>query len=183
MNNSRFFLYKRKNSKNWYVQFKLNNGLYSSGKSVMTTDKSEAEYKVLRWLHDNVPFSKTTENTTPKHDLLINAAIENLRRTTLCQDDVSRILELFKKRGLFEGTHIPKKNKTTFINFLNQFWDYETSQYIQDKLSHGHKIGQRRCKEATAFSVHADPNHLALQKGGKLVACKLTALIRIEDFR
>ena len=76
----RFFLYKRKRSQNWYVRYKLSNGLYASGKSLYTTDKSEAEYKALRWLHDNIPVTDTTQNGSSRNELLINNGIENFKK-------------------------------------------------------------------------------------------------------
>ena len=156
--NDRFFLYQRKNSPNWYVRYKLSNGLYSSGRSVFTTDRSEAEYKVLRWLHDNVSFTASTENSTSKNDLLINEAIEILKRVTLKESDANRILDIFRLRGVFEGFTVAKRQSVKIIDFLYEFWDYEKSVYVQDKLNHGHKIGLRRCKEATAsIKRHWEP--------------------------
>ncbi len=148
MTSGRFFLYKRSRSQNWYVRYKLKDGSYSSGKSVYTSDKSEAEYKVLRWLHDNIPITDTTQNITSRNELLVSNAVECLKKANLSYEDAKRVLDLFKTRGIVKDFTAPDEHKTSLISFLNDFWDYENSPYVQDKLSHGQQIGQRRCKEA-----------------------------------
>lgn len=37
----------------------------------------------------------------------------------------------------------PKKKKIFLINFLNSFWNYDTSEYIQNKILHGQRIGRK----------------------------------------
>ena len=195
----RFFLYKRPRSRNWYVRYKLQNGSYSSGKSLFTANKSEAEYKVLRWLHDNIPISENTQNTTSINELMVNNAIESLKKANLSNNDANRVMELFKVRGLVKDFTTPLKEKTNLICFLNKFWDYDNSAYVQDKLSHGQKIGHRRCKEALSnirnhwapyfnnmkledltrlnmqeFSIHLS-NKSTLNKKGEVSGKKLSA--------
>ena len=41
------------------------------------------------------------------------------------------------------------KTKHKLLDFLTNFWDYEKSDYVQDKLAHGKKIGKRHCYEMT----------------------------------
>ena len=41
------------------------------------------------------------------------------------------------------------KPKHKLLDFLADFWDYEKSDYVQDKLAHGKRIGKRHCYEMT----------------------------------
>ncbi|MCL2273180.1 MAG: tyrosine-type recombinase/integrase, partial [Treponema sp.] len=40
------------------------------------------------------------------------------------------------------------KGIISFLEFLEEFWDYESSPYIREKLAHGHSIGKRHCYES-----------------------------------
>ena len=39
------------------------------------------------------------------------------------------------------------KKKTPLLSYIANFWDYEKSDYVQDKLAHGQRIGKRHCYE------------------------------------
>ena len=41
----------------------------------------------------------------------------------------------------------PNKKKIYLINFLYSFWNYDNSEYIQNKVLHGQRIGRRYCYE------------------------------------
>lgn len=39
------------------------------------------------------------------------------------------------------------KPKHPLLRYISHFWDYKKSEYVQDKLAHGQRIGQRHCYE------------------------------------
>lgn len=39
------------------------------------------------------------------------------------------------------------QRKTPLLSYITNFWDYENSEYVQDKHAHGQRIGQRHCYE------------------------------------
>ena len=39
------------------------------------------------------------------------------------------------------------KKKTPLLSYIADFWDFEHSDYVQDKLAHGQRIGKRYCYE------------------------------------
>ena len=41
---------------------------------------------------------------------------------------------------------IPQK-KTPLLAYIADFWDYEKSEYVRDKIAHGQRIGKRHCYE------------------------------------
>ena len=42
----------------------------------------------------------------------------------------------------------PNRGSISFLEFLEEFWDYEASPYVREKLAHGHSIGKRHCYES-----------------------------------
>ncbi len=45
-------------------------------------------------------------------------------------------------------TYIPTPaKKTPLLNYITDFWDYEKSEYVRDKIAHGQRIGKRHCYE------------------------------------
>lgn len=57
-------------------------------------------------------------------------------------DEINRILQ-----SCYADELQPKKKKIFLINFLNSFWNYDNSEYIQNKVLHGQRIGRRYCYE------------------------------------
>jgi integrase len=54
-----------------------------------------------------------------------------------------------KDRGLIDIAAVkPGKGSVPFAEFLEEFWDYEASPYIREKLAHGQGIGKRHCHES-----------------------------------
>ncbi len=47
-------------------------------------------------------------------------------------------------------TNIPTPTKKTpLLAYIADFWDYEKSEYVRDKIAHGQRIGKRHCYEQT----------------------------------
>jgi hypothetical protein len=56
------------------------------------------------------------------------------------------IVKALKERGLIDIGAVPTgKGGVKFMDFLTDFWDYEKSVYVKDRLSHGHSIGRNYC--------------------------------------
>jgi len=41
----------------------------------------------------------------------------------------------------------PKEEARLLLPFLQEFWDYEKSPYVKEKLAYGQSIGKRHCYE------------------------------------
>ena len=39
------------------------------------------------------------------------------------------------------------KKKTPLLSYIANFWDFEKSEYVRDKIAHGQRIGKRHCYE------------------------------------
>jgi integrase len=76
------------------------------------------------------------------------AGIENIikliRKSELNTDDALRIVSLFKSMGLIDISAVKNTGRGAipFVQFLETFWDYNKSEYIQDKLAHGYRFSR-----------------------------------------
>jgi hypothetical protein len=60
------------------------------------------------------------------------------------------IVQALKERGLIDIGAVPAgKGGADFIGFLYDFFDYDKSAYVRDRLAHGHSIRRRYCEEST----------------------------------
>ncbi|MCR4940777.1 MAG: tyrosine-type recombinase/integrase [Treponemataceae bacterium] len=48
---------------------------------------------------------------------------------------------------ILEHTAFIPQKKTPLLKYIADFWDFEKSDYVQDKLAHGQRIGKRHCYE------------------------------------
>jgi len=68
--------------------------------------------------------------------------------------DLERITQALSSQGLVVNSIVQNKTqsiectKTLLVPFLENFWTYETSPYVQDKLIHKQKIGKRHCYDS-----------------------------------
>jgi len=134
---SDFFLSTRTDSANFYVSFKNPyNGKYSTKHSTGTTDRKEAEKIAYKWLHSG-KFDKT--EASPQ-----KALIDALKLADLTASDALGIIKMLKQKGLVSSAVMKTdRSNIPFISFLENFWDYDTSPYIREKLRKKHSLHKR----------------------------------------
>ncbi len=143
----RFYLFKR--GQVWYIQLKNpKTGKPLSARSSGTTDKAEAEYIAGKWLFEGLPAAETL-NTRPTQEVFtIDEILGNLKNVgNLTAPDVKRFLNYFESRGFISDARLKGHIEKSVIQFLDEFWDYETSFYIQEKKAHGQQITQNYCDD------------------------------------
>ena len=143
-----FSIYKKKGSPYFYVKLRNEStGKYLAGRSTKETDKRQAELKVYEWLR------KGEINQNKKN---INLEILNLENRLL-QDDVSNkeleeILSALKRKGKLKGFVLPNtKGDISAYQFMLDFWTWEKSPYIAEKLRKNHGIGKRHCSRNLGY--------------------------------
>jgi len=64
-------------------------------------------------------------------------------------DDALRIVSALKSMELIDISAVKNTGRgaVTFIKFLESFWDYDKSEYIQERLAHGYRFSRRYAKE------------------------------------
>jgi hypothetical protein len=69
-----------------------------------------------------------------------------IKKAVLERDDAFAIVAALKAKGLIDLPVVATgKGNVKFIDYLKEFWDYEKSPYVRDKLAHGHSIGRHHC--------------------------------------
>jgi hypothetical protein len=62
------------------------------------------------------------------------------------------VVQALKETGLIDTGAVPAgQGSADFIGFLYEFFDFDKSAYVRDRLAHGHSIGQRYCYESAAL--------------------------------
>ena len=146
----RFSLFRRGASKVYYVQFpNPDTGKMTTAKSTGAKSKNEATSIVLDWLRFGIP-AKQGKTQSVAERLTFNSVLTGVRTLPLVADDVSRILEVLKERGFIESATLKgSPGSVLFNDFLLNFWNYDTSPYVKEKLAHCQSIGRRHCYEST----------------------------------
>lgn len=127
-----FSIFKRSRSDVFYVRFKdSTTGKYLSERSTGKTSRDEAIQEAFRMMSDVSEIKKTEKQ---KKKILI-------RNAELDESDLMFALEEMKRRGLISSVTLTnEKNSRKVVDYLEEFWDWEKSPYIKEKLRQGHSI-------------------------------------------
>lgn len=125
-----FTIIKRKDSPFFMVRFRDEvTGKLLTGISTKKTTKEEAIQEAYLMLARG-----ETRVEKKKKKILIRSA-------ELDESDLMFALEEMKRRGLISSVTIAtKENSRKVIDYLKEFWDWEKSPYIKEKLRQGHSI-------------------------------------------
>ena len=114
-------------------------------------DKQEAVLIVSDWLRDGIPARKRGRPCQAKDKFQSIANLSGLAAIlkateTLDSSGALEIAEALRQRGLidFQPVKLGPGN-IKFLDFVKNFWDYEKSPYIKEKLAHGQSIGKKYC--------------------------------------
>jgi hypothetical protein len=101
--------------------------------------------------------------------------LKSIKKTDLSAEEALKIVKALKDRGLIEITAVRTTGKEAvpFVKFLEDFWDYDRSEYIRDRLAHGYRFSRlyaRGCQNRIkAETVLKELKHLGFLKGYILV--------------
>jgi hypothetical protein len=125
-------------------------GLPMSARSTRERDRDAALVVVAGWLKDGLPIRrKDGERRKVEAEFDLSAIIKGIRKAELDSDAAMTIVNALKERGLIDIGAVPAgKGSVDFVSFLSDFFDYEKSAYVRDRLAHGHSIGRRYCNES-----------------------------------
>lgn len=139
----RFSLHKR--GTRYYVQFwNTETASYTSAKSTGATTLRDARLIAESWIQTGIPDhgAKLRYQDVLRKNTLFSLA----RDADLDEQSATRLVEILTQRGLIHVVPTsPDSEVPRFADFLTDFWDYEKSAYVAEKLAYGHRIGRRHC--------------------------------------
>ncbi|MCL2382591.1 MAG: integrase [Treponema sp.] len=138
-----YYLHKRHGI--FYVEFiNPENGKKLSARSTGETDKVKAHVKAGLWKAQGIPTGRLRVPRPIEQAADIEAVIWAMRRAELTPDDAMRVVSVLKNMGLIDIAVVKNTGRgaVPFAQFLERFWDYNKSEYIKDKLAHGHSFGR-----------------------------------------
>lgn len=140
-----FCVFRRTGREFYYVKFKNDAGNYGPAVSTKQGTKAAAIATAYEWLKSGIPIAGGE-----KADVSVVDALRRVQTTT----EADFVCQELKRRGLLKIFVIAgSRQDADFPSYLLNFWDYETSPYVKEKLrkNHGiHKnytIGQRLIAE------------------------------------
>jgi integrase len=139
-----FTVFLRKGSPNYYVQFKNEvTGDYMPAISTRQKTKAAAMKTAWAWHSNGIP-RKTNKQTVAERSL-----IDTAHKADITQNDVEKIITEFQRRGFIKGAILAgSKADRDFCGFLLEFWDFDRSPYVKEKLRKNHGIHRAHCLNA-----------------------------------
>jgi len=144
-----YYIHKRKNGI-FYVEFiNPENGKKLSARSTGESDKIKAQVKAELWKQSGIPTGRLKKPRPIIEAAGIEAIIRSIRKSELISDDALRIVSTLKSMGLIDIAAVKNTGRgaVIFTEFLQNFFDYDKSEYIQDRLSHGYRFGRNYAHE------------------------------------
>lgn len=137
--NKPFLLSRRKDSPFFFVRFKNEKtGKYLNAISTKKTDRDEAEKLCWKWYSEG-KISRPDRQQT----LEAKSIFEAVRKSDLSDADADKFLEILKEKGKLRSyVAAGGKNDIPLADYLLNFWTWEKSEYVQEKLRRGKSIGK-----------------------------------------
>ncbi len=128
----------------YYVRFRNSRGTFGSGINTKKKNERDAMLVITDWLKNGIP-TQDTKSPQPIDTMLeVKDLIAGIRKASLSEKDAATIVAILKERKLIDVSVEKKKvPNTDFIIWLENFWDYDKSPYIEDKRLHNLRIGKR----------------------------------------
>lgn len=131
-----FKLIRVKGSPYFYVRFKndITGAFERTRYTTKETIKENAFNIALEWYSKGIKRQQRTE-------LIASNIIDILNNNILELKEVKKIITIFEKQGLIKSVIYPNdKNAIPISDYLLDFWDWDKSEYIQQKKRQDHSI-------------------------------------------
>jgi integrase len=129
-----FCIFKREDRPCFYVKYKDKLGRYLPPITTGQTSKFEAQKAAWAWYKDGIPQGKE------KVKMATAEAVNILKTAELDKAEVKQIVSALRRHGVKAVVLAGEKTDRDFIDFLLEFWDFERSPYIKEKLRRDHGI-------------------------------------------
>jgi integrase len=139
-----FSVFKRANRPCYVVAFKNpQTGKYLTPISTRQVTETAAIQTAFEWFRDGIP-----QQSGKAVDLKQYTLREMAKDADLTEADAIFIIKELQRRGFLKSAVLAgTKQDRDFAEFLTNFWDYDNSPYIKEKLRKNHGIHRRYCLE------------------------------------
>jgi hypothetical protein len=144
-----YYLHKRQGGI-FYVEFvDQETGRKLSARSTGEKDLIKAQVKAELWKINGIPTGRLRQPRPLTIAIGLDAIIKSIRKTDLNADDALHIVSTLKNMGLIDIAAVRNTGQSAipFVQFLERFWDYDKSEYIRDRLTHGYRFSRRYAHE------------------------------------
>ena len=154
----RFCLFKRGNI--FYVKFwNAEIQKYDSAVSTGKRSRNEALAKVNQWIRYGFDGRDSQDTVAIDQRLQFQTVLYYLSTTKLTDKQRERLIDVLEDQKIYLDQSQPEKNttpskKVPLLSYLEEFWDYEKSPYVREKLAYGQSIGKRHCYEQNKRLSH-----------------------------
>ena len=132
-----FSVFKREGRRFYYVKFKKKSGQYAAAVSTKQTSESEAIETAFKWLREGKPARNVKNDNAVSISLSLRETLRSIKTTA----EVEFACKELKQQGLLKSYVISEsKQAADFSEYLQNFWDYDTSPYVKEKLRKNHGI-------------------------------------------
>jgi len=132
-----FSVFKREGRRFYYVKFKKKSGQYTVAVSTKQTSESEAIETAFKWFREGKPAGNVKNDNVVNISLSLRETLRDIKTTT----KVEFVCKELKRQGLLKSYVISESKQTMdFSEYLQNFWDYDTSPYVKEKLRKNHGI-------------------------------------------
>ena len=130
----------------YYAQIRLADGSLSNNKSTGCRNRTEAERTVMEWIvTGNIPARVGSKDSKVKSIDKIRL-FNDLRTAEFDSDDINNIIKILKERNyLYSAVASTSKGSIPIEDFLENFWDYDKSPYVKEKLGKKQSIHRQYC--------------------------------------
>jgi integrase len=137
-----YYVHLRKNGIYYAELVDLEKQIVTVVRSTGKTNRKEAEVQCQYWLEHGFP-AKDKEKARPIAEVASLALIlKTIRKADLSAEDAITIVETLKGLKLIDIAAVANTGRgaVNFIEFLENFWDFDESPYIQDRIAHGYRF-------------------------------------------
>ena len=146
MRRKSFYLEKR--GRYWFSRIiDPQTGKVLTAKNTGQTDRDMAAAVAAGWMMTGtIPAGRKRKPKTVESVMSVSRLIDKIKSMDLTNQDAYRIMGVLKDRGLLDK--VKEAEERDFISFLLEFYDYDNSPYVREKLAHGQSIGRTHCKDS-----------------------------------
>ena len=130
----------------YYAQIRLADGSLSNNKSTGCRNRADAERIVMQWIvTGNIPVRvNSKDNKVQSIDKI--RLFNDLRTADFDSDDINTIIKILTERNyLYSAVPKTSKGSIPIEDFLENFWDYDKSPYVKEKLGKKQFIHRQYC--------------------------------------